>query len=112
MKEYIRVGTEYFKEVLCPLMSGDNMKSLIKWNKATIIDDFGKESIQQIKKYETFCTFPSHINYQREINNFYNKYEPPSYSINEKGSWENIKFFLQHIFGEQYELGLDYLTIL
>lgn len=112
MKEYIRVGTEYFKEVLCPLMSGDNMKSLIKWNKATIIDDFGKDSLKGIKKYETFCTFPSHINYQREINNFYNKYEPLSYCVNEKGDWENIKLFLQHLFGKQYELGLDYLTIL
>lgn len=112
MKEYIRVGTEYFKEVLCPLMSGDNMKSLIKWNKATIIDDFGKDSLKIIKKYETFCTFPSHINYQREINNFYNKYEPLSYCVSEKGDWENIKLFLQHLFGKQYELGLDYLTIL
>ena len=112
MKEYIRVGTEYFKEVLCPLISGDNMKSLIKWNKATIIDDFGKDSLKAIKKYETFCTFPSHINYQREINNFYNKYEPLSYCVNEKGDWKNIKLFLQHLFGKQYELGLDYLTIL
>lgn len=112
MKEYIRVGTEYFKEVLCPLMSGDNMKSLIKWNKATIIDDFGKDSLKAIKKYETFCTFPSHINYQREINNFYNKYEPLSYCVNEKGDWKNIKLFLQHLFGVQYELGLDYLSIL
>lgn len=112
MKEYIRVGTEYFKEVLCPLMSGDNIKSLIKWNKATIIDDFGKDSLKVIKKYETFCTFPSHINYQREINNFYNKYEPLSYCVSEKGDWENIKLFLQHLFGKQYELGLDYLTIL
>jgi len=112
MKKYIRVGTEYFKEVLCPLMSGDNMKSLIKWNKATIIDDFGKDSLKGIKKYETFCTFPSHINYQREINNFYNKYEPLSYCVNEKGDWESIKLFLQHLFGKQYELALDYLTIL
>jgi len=112
MKEYIRVGTEYFKEVLCPLMSGDNMKSLIKWNKATIIDDFGKDSLKGIKKYETFCTFPSHINYQREINNFYNKYEPLSYFVNEKGDWKSIELFLQHLFGKQYELALDYLTIL
>jgi hypothetical protein len=112
MKVYIRVGTEYFKEVYFPLMSGDTMKTLIKWNKATIIDDFGKESLKEIKKYETFCTFPSHINYQREINNFYNKYEPLSYSVNQNGNCKNIEMFLQHLFGEQYEIGLDYLTIL
>jgi hypothetical protein len=112
MKKYIRVGTEYFKEVFCPLMSGDTMKTLIKWNKATIIDDFGKDKLKDIKKYETFCTFPSHINYQREINNFYNKYEPLSYCPSKNGNWENIEMFLQHLFGEHYEIGLDYLTIL
>lgn len=50
MKEYIRVGTEYFKLVDFPLMSGDSSKSLIKWNKQTIIDDFGKDSLKKIKK--------------------------------------------------------------
>lgn len=112
MKDYIRVGTEYFKKVDLPLMSGDSSKTLIKWSKQTIIDDFGKESLQKISKYETFCTFPSHENYKREINNFYNKYEPLSYSILNQGNWENIELFLKHMFGKQYELGLDYLTIL
>ncbi len=112
MREYIRVGTEYFKLVDFPLMSGDSSKSMIKWNKQTIIDDFGKESIQKIKKYETFCTFPSHALYKREINNFYNKYEPLSYQFKKEGDWQNIAQFLQHMFGEQYDSGLDYLTIL
>lgn len=112
MKKYIRVGTEYFKEVFFPLMSGDTLKTLIKWNKPTIIDDFGKDKLKDIKKYETFCTFPSHIDYQREINNFYNKYEPLSYVANKNGSWKNIEIFLQHLFGNQYEIGLDYLTII
>jgi hypothetical protein len=112
MNKYIRVGTEYFKQVLVPLLSGDNLNTLIKWNKATIIDDFGKDKIQEVKKYESFCTFPSHINYKREINNFYNRYEPLSYSINKDGNWENIEMFLKHLFDEQYEIILDYLTIL
>mgnify|MGYP000650927586 CR=1 FL=1 len=72
MKVYIRVGTEYFKEVSVPLMSGDSLKSLIKWSKQIIIDDFGKNSLKNIKKYESFCTFPSHTDYKMEINNFYN----------------------------------------
>jgi hypothetical protein len=112
MKEYIRVGTEYFKIVDFPLMSGDSSRSMIKWNKQTIVDDFGKESLQKITKYETFCTFPSHILYKREINNFYNKYEPLSYQFKEEGDWKNIEMFLQHLFGGQYDIGLDYLTIL
>ena len=112
MKEYIRVGTEYFKEVYVPLISGDQWKHLHKWNKPTIVDDFGRESLQKIKKYESFCTIPSHINYKREINNSFNKYEPLSYPINTKGDWSNIRHFINHLFGCQYELGIDYLTIL
>lgn len=112
MKEYIRVGTEYFKIIDHPLISGDSMKTTTKWNKQTIIDDFGKVSLQKIKKYESFCTFPSHVSYDREINKFYNKYEPLSYAIDRDGNWNTIESFLQHMFGEQYRLGLDYLTIL
>lgn len=112
MKVYIRVGTEYFKEVSYPLMSGDTSKSLIKWSKQTIIDDFGKNSLKNIKKYESFCTFPSHTDYKMEINEFYNKYEPLSYAIDKEGDWKNIEMFLNHMFGEQYDIGLDYLTIL
>jgi hypothetical protein len=112
MKVYIRVGTEYFKEVSFPLMSGDSLKTLMKWKKQTILDDYGKDSLKKIKKHESFCTFPSHIDYKREINKFYNKYEPLSYSIEKEGDWKNIEMFLHHMFGEQYNIGLDYLTIL
>lgn len=112
MKEYIRVGTEYFKLIDYPLISGDSVKSTTKWNKQTIIDDFGKDSLKKIKKYESFCTFPSHVVYNREINKFYNKYEPLSYSIDHDGDWKTIETFLKHMFGDQYDIGLDYLTIL
>lgn len=112
IKQYIRVGIDYYKEVNYPLISGDIIKLLKKWNKQTIVDDFDRESLKQIKKYEGFCTHPSHINYKREINNFFNCYEPLSYEPKDNGIWKNIELFLRHIFCEQYELGLDYLTIL
>jgi hypothetical protein len=112
INQYIRVGTEYFKEVEFPLISGDKIKLIKKWNRSTIVDDFDRENLKKIKKYEGFCTHPSHINYEREINNFLNCYEPLSYAPINNGNWENIELFLKHIFNEQYELGLDYLTIL
>lgn len=112
INQYIRIGTEYFKEVEFPLISGDTIKLIKKWSRPTIIDDFDRESLKKIKKYEGFCTHPSHINYRREINNFRNCYEPLSYVSNKNGEWKNIEFFLKHIFQEQYEIGLDYLTIL
>jgi hypothetical protein len=112
IKQYIRVGTDYLKEINLPLISGDSTKIYSKWNKHTIIDDFGRDALNKIKKYEGFCIIPSHLDYKKEVNNFINRYEPLSYKISEKGDWKNIELFLQHIFNEQYEIGLDYLTIL
>lgn len=113
IKKYIRVGTEYLKEINLPLISGDSTKIYTKWNKQTIIDDFGgRDALNKIKKYEGFCIIPSHTDYKNEVNNFINRYEPLSHKASEKGDWKNIEMFLQHIFGEQYEIGLDYLTIL
>lgn len=111
LNKYLRVGVEYYKETTIP-MAKEDLKVLKKWNKQTIIDDFGKEAINSIKKYEGFCFRPSHQNFQKVINGFYNSYEPLSYKLNPHGNWSNIQMLLQHIFGEQYEIGLDYLTLL
>ena len=111
INKYIRVGVDYFKEVEIP-MSGENLKVLKRWNKQTIVDDFGKDVISKIGKFEGFCYKPSHLNFQKTINGFYNSYEPLSYSLQPNGNWENIEKLLRHVFDEQYELGLDYLTLL
>lgn len=111
IEEYIRVGTDYYMIVEIPLTK-DKLKVLKKWNKPTIIDDYGKSKIAEIAKFKGFCIIPSHIQFERVINGFYNKYEPLSYQPNQNRKWEKIEFFLKHIFGEQYILGLDYLTLL
>ena len=109
--DYIRVGTDYFREMMIP-MTGDDLKVLKKWNRQTIIDDYGKETLNYINKYDGFCFIPSHTNFQKMIKKHYNRYEPLSYSLNPDGSWDKIQQLLLHVFGEHYELGLDYLTIL
>ncbi|MEO9501894.1 primase-helicase family protein [Nonlabens ulvanivorans] len=109
--EYLRVGTDYFKKVSVPLSENDSYESIIRWNKQEIIQDHGKAFIDDIPRYDGFCNIPSHTDYQLEIGGFYNKYHPLSHKI-EKGSWKNTERFLKHIFGEQFILGLDYLTIL
>ena len=40
-----------------------------------------------------------------------NLYEPISHTP-AIGTWEHIDMLVSHIFGEQYELGLDYLQLL
>jgi hypothetical protein len=108
---YLRIGTDYYKVCNVPLLSGDSVKTLRKWSKGEIITDKGKDFLQSIKKYDGFITIPDHQNYKQEINSFYNEYEKIEHRL-VNGEFPKTKEFLKHIFGEQYELGIDYLTIL
>lgn len=111
MKNYLRIGTDYYKICDVPLQSGDSLKTLIKWSKGEIITDHGKGFLCNIKRYDGFVTIPKHINYQQEINFFYNQYEKLDHKI-VKGNFETTISFLKHIFKEQYEIAIDYLTII
>ena len=111
MDTFKRIGTEYYKTCNYPLLSGDTIKTLRKWNKGEIVTDYGRDYLQTIKKYDGFITIPDHRNYKQEINSFYNEYEKIEHKLI-KGEFPKTVEFLEHIFGEQYELGIDYLTIL
>ncbi|AUC81801.1 primase-helicase family protein [Lacinutrix sp. Bg11-31] len=109
--EYIRVGTDYYRVVDRPLLSGDTINTLVKWTKGEIITDYGKDYIADIPKYNGFVTMPSNINYEKEIKGFYNGYHEIGHEL-KQGLFNRTESFLKHIFGEQYEIGLDYLTII
>lgn len=109
--EYLRIGTEYFREVSQPNAYGEDRKCLMSWTASTIKDDFGKEYIREIRKYDCFCTVPSHTDYQRVIGKAYNRYEPLTH-VPEPGDWSAIESLLRHIFEEHYEYGLDYMQLL
>lgn len=113
---YIRVGTTYYKLIERPQISGDKTLTLTKWSRETIIHDHNKKYIFDIPKYDGFCCIPNHLNYQKTVYNFYNIYnEIPYHPSLSKVTIEKIPFtisFLEHIFGKQIDLGLDYLKIL
>ncbi|HMR85227.1 MAG TPA: DUF5906 domain-containing protein, partial [Niabella sp.] len=54
---------------------------------------------------------PAHLSYQRKIENFYNRYSPFLHQP-AAGYPKHTLVFLNHVFGEQLELGLDYFKIL
>lgn len=108
---YLRVGTSILKRVRMPLSNGRSIETLIPWNVETLRQDFGKDYIARVPKYDGFCTVPSHTDYCREIHGFLNRYEPISTAPAE-GEFPRIREFLTHIFGEQVELGYDYLQLL
>jgi len=108
---YIRVGTTYYKKVKIPLISGDKLEKLIFWSSECIRQDHGKDALARIPKYDGFCHMPSHTNYQPIVGNFLNKYDPIPHQP-QPGSCIKTLEFIQHIFEEQTELGLDYLTLM
>ena len=109
--EYMRIGTTYYRIVRKPLASGDTIASLVTWSIECIKQDHGKSFLSSIPKYDGFCFVPNHLNYQRVIYNFYNRYNPFEHEP-KPGHPKQTLAFLDHVFGEQLELGLDYLKIL
>lgn len=109
--KFIRVGTQLYKLVRRPLISGDYIEEKIPWSYETLRQDYGKNNLPEIEKYDGFCIIPDHLNYQQVHGTYLNQYEEiPCTPC--KGEFPRIQTFLNHIFGDQIELGLDYLQIL
>ena len=110
-EEFIRVGTTLYKILNQPRINGDFVKKHIVWNNETLRQDYGKNFIATVPKYDGFCTVPNHVNYQPVVDKFLNFYEPIGHQPKE-GEFLHIESLIRHIFGEQYELGMDYLQLL
>jgi hypothetical protein len=112
MKEkYIRIGTSLYKVVQRPLISGDFIEEKILWSYETLRQDYGKNNLPEIEKYDGFCIIPDHVNYRQIHGTYLNQYEPINH-LPCPDEFPHIRFFMKHIFGDQIELGLDYLQIL
>ena len=110
-EEFIRVGTTLYKLVNQPRLNGGYVKKRIVWNNETLRQDYGKHFLATVPKYDGFCTVPDHVNYRPVVDTFLNLYEPINYKPME-GDFPSIRSLVEHIFGEQYELGMDYLQLL
>ena len=110
-EEFIRVGTTLYKIVNQPRMDVGCVKKRIAWNAETLRQDYGKDYMASVPKYDGFCTVPAHVDYKPVIGKFLNLYEPISH-VPVQGDFPCIRSLMEHIFGEQYELGMDYLQLL
>ena len=110
-EEFIRVGTTLYKLVNQPRLNGSYVKKRIVWNNETLRQDYGKDYLATVPKYDGFCTVPDHVNYRPIVDKFLNLYEPIDHKPME-GDFPSIRSLVKHIFGEQYELGMDYLQLL
>ena len=107
-EKFIRVGTTLYKLVNQPRLNGGYVKKRIVWNNETLRQDYGKDYLATVPKYDGFCTVPEHVDYNPVIGKFLNLYEPIDHQPM-KGDFSHIQSLVRHIFGEQYELGMDYL---
>lgn len=110
-EEFIRVGTTLYKIVEQPKLNGGYVRKRIAWNNETLRQDYGKDYIGSVPKYDGFCTVPEHLNYRPIVGKFLNLYEPIDH-VPRQGNFPSGRSLVRHIFGEQYELGMDYLQLL
>ncbi len=115
MSEYLRIGTNYYKKVKKPDLSGELKTIILPWSRQAIVDDHGKGDLEDVDKYEGFITVPSHVNFKQIIHNFYNKYMPLKHDLSleyKEGSIPSTLNFLEHIFGDQIDIGIDYISLI
>ncbi|MCL2413481.1 MAG: DUF5906 domain-containing protein, partial [Bacteroidales bacterium] len=110
-KLYFRVGDDYYKYVKIPNKYAQLEQQYHRRNITTITGDHGKKLLTHVAKYEAFCNVPDHVNYTKVINNCFNLYHQIEYTP-EDGDCSTSLELVKHIFGEQYELGLDYIQLL
>lgn len=111
--EYIRIGSEYYKRIINQDASGWPFNELRAWTRQAILDDFGKDYLKtDVKRYDAFTNVPINGPDAPDIQpNLYNLYTPLLHYPT-PGEWPVTEGMLRHVFGEQYELGLDYVQLL
>lgn len=111
-KNYIRVGDDYFEKIFVPNEIGLPEFRLARRSKSTITDDHGKKIVDHIQKFKAFFVKPDHVNYQEVIDGCYNSYKPFEHTPSNDPDCPRVLNFLGHIFGDQIDLGLDYIQLL
>lgn len=113
----IHVLNEYFEVSIGTNPRREIVPKLYQRDVADLSRTYGKEVLEMATMYQDFANEPCNIKskYERELlvggKMFYNIYPEPAKEA-KQGDCYTILGFIKHIFGEKYELGLDYLQIL
>lgn len=115
LKQYKRIGTEYYRMVDRPFPLGKGRgrileETLVPWKSAAILLDHGKV-LDHIEKYIGFTNEAEHVNYQQVIDGHWNLYQNIDHK-SEQGDFKHIELLLKHLFQDQYTMILDYITLL
>lgn len=110
---YLRIGTSYYKRSLLPSLSRESVEVLINWSPELIRQDHGKNTLSEIEKFDGFICVPEHNPslFKKRVGDYYNTYHQISHAPKE-GEIANSLHFVEYIFREQKEIGLDYIQLL
>jgi len=107
---FMRVADDYFEVIVEPRRFGP--RTIIQHRKKEELrQDNSSDWLKGIRKFKKFIIIPDNVNYKREHGDFFNLYSPFAHKP-AKGSTTATESFLKHIFGDQYEEGLEYLQVL
>lgn len=109
--EYIRVGADYFRRIKKQDRFGIERTEIKAWKKDEIKQDHGTKIFDKIPRFVDFDIVPNNFNHKPVVNNCYNLYSKFSHT-HKQGTWKWTKILLEHVFGEQYDLGIRYLQAL
>ncbi len=114
-RNYVQIGCLLFLIQWVPDAFGHLSRVLLPWTYAQLKRDFAGQlgMMSMIPRYIGIGCYPANLpwEYQQEVNGHFNSFAPPLwYPV--PGEWPTTHAMLEHIFGEQLEEGLDYLTLL
>jgi hypothetical protein len=105
---YFRIGTRWHKAPDSP------SKDPILWNTESIKQDHSKQDAEEIirksPKYDGFINSPEYVNYHQIVEGRWNLAKDIFWVLKE-GQWPTYEKVLTHIFGDKYEIVLDWLQI-
>lgn len=119
--KYIRIGTDHFKRIKKMDRYDIQRNSLKKWKRQELVDDYGRDFLAVIEKFDDFTIKPDNKNYKRIVNNCYNMYHAFDHKPMEledytgEDQWKWTKNLIEHIFGsseENFEKGTRYFKLL
>jgi hypothetical protein len=116
--EYMIVGKDYYKIIKKRNAWGVVCNELKPFNSQIITKRHGKlgDKLTTEKAYDDFIIEPNNIEYHPTIDGFYNLYHPfPHEPHTGKVTSDDISHtirFMTHVFGDQIELGMQYLKIM
>lgn len=107
----IRIGDDFFRFIETMQADGTRKTLMTGIKRQTILDDYGKEYLKSLPKYDAFVNIPDNYGDVKVPGRLFNMYTSLDHQLR-RGQWKWTEVLLRHVFGDQYDLGLDYIQLI